>query len=176
LHNPSPFSLLFAHQCNGLSNFRDEEHNLPSKEQLVERLEYMTKVFFPAIKGKSNKTQQRMIERFNRTVLLNELPYLAKIMTLDPIIGDKLTLRYEGPYTVVHRNTGGAYILSDGTGALLEQPYAPSQLKGILDGTGKSNTYEVEKIIARRPHLLEPKKKRKVHLVKWKNYSSRLNT
>jgi len=159
LHNSSPFLLFFARQCNGLSNLCDEENNLLSQEQIVERLEYMTKVVLPAIKEKSDKTQQRMIERFNRTVLLNEFPDGAKVMTLDPILGDKLTSRYEGPYTVVRRNAGGAYILRDGTGALLERSYAPSQLKLVLDDTDESDIYEVEKIITHRPHLLELSKK-----------------
>lgn len=95
-------------------------------------------------------------------------------MTLDPIIGDKLTPKYEGPYTVVSRNAGGAYVLRDGTGAILGRSQAPSQLKLVLDDEDESDTYEVEKIIAHRPHLL--KKSKKEYLVKWKNYSARLNT
>jgi hypothetical protein len=174
LHNSSPFSLFFARQHNGFSNYCDEKNNPMSQELLLERLEYMTKIVFPAIKETTQNTQKRMIERFNRTVLLNEFPDGAKVMTLDPILGDKLTPKYEGPYTVVNRNTGGAYILRDGTGALLGRSYAPSQLKLVLDDEDESNTYEVEKIIAHRPHLLD--KTKKEYLVKWKNYSSKLNT
>ncbi|KAF9970951.1 hypothetical protein BGZ75_002059, partial [Mortierella antarctica] len=51
-------------------------------------------------------TQQRMIERFNATILHNDFPDGAKVMTLDPIKGDKLTPRYEGPFTVVRRTVG----------------------------------------------------------------------
>jgi hypothetical protein len=100
-----------------------------------------------------------MIERFNRTVLLNEFPDGAKVLILDPILGEKLTPKYKGPDTVVNRNAGGTYLLRDGTVALLSRSYAPSQLKLILDDEDESNTYEVKKIIARRPHLLDKTKR-----------------
>jgi hypothetical protein len=164
----------FARQHNGFSNYCDEKNNPMSQEQLLERLEYMTKIVFSAIQKRTQNTQKRMIERFNRTVLLNEFPGGAKVMTLDPILGNKLTPKYEGPYTVVNRNAGGAYILRDGTGTHLGRSYATSQLKLVLDDEDESNTYEVEKIIAHRPHLLD--KTKKEYLVKWKNYSSKLNT
>jgi hypothetical protein len=107
-------------------------------------------------------------------VLLNEFPDGAKVMTLDPILGEKLSPRYEGPYTIVQRNAGGAYILKDGTGTLLDRTYAPSQLKLVLDDADESDTYEVERVVAHRPHTHDSNKKE--YLVKWKNYSSKLNT
>jgi len=61
----------------------------------------MTKIVFPAIDKKSKETQAKMVERFNTTVLQNEFPEGAKVMTLDPIHAGKLNPRYEGPYTVV---------------------------------------------------------------------------
>jgi hypothetical protein len=174
LHNSSPFSLFFARQNNGFSHFCDEKDNPLTQDKLLERLEYMTKTVFPAIKENTENTQKRMIERFNRTVLLNEFPDGAKVMTLDPILGEKLSPRYEGPYTVVNRNAGGAYILKDGTGAVLERSYAPSQLKLVLDDADESDTYEVERVVAHRQHTHDNTKKE--YFVKWKNYSSKLNT
>ena len=56
LHNSSPFSLFFARQYNGFSNYCDEENNPLSEEKLFERLEYMTKVVFPAIKEERDNT------------------------------------------------------------------------------------------------------------------------
>ncbi|KAF9342594.1 hypothetical protein BGX26_007211 [Mortierella sp. AD094] len=49
-----------------------------SQEELLQRLEYMTTVVFPAIKKRSLATQKRMIERFNATILQNEFPDGAK--------------------------------------------------------------------------------------------------
>ncbi|KAF9312679.1 hypothetical protein BG006_004299, partial [Podila minutissima] len=110
----------------------------------------MTKTVFPAIQAKTRETQRRMIERFNKTVLHNEFPDGARVMSLDPLKGDKLSPRYEGPYTVVRRTTGGSYVLKDGTGALLGRNFAPSQLKLVLDDFEETTAYEVEKILNHR--------------------------
>jgi len=150
LHNSSPFSLFFARKYNGLTNYSDDKGEPASHETLLERLEYMTKIVFPAIQTKTRATQKRMIERFNKTVLHNEFPDGAKVMSLDPIKGDKLAPRYEGPFTVVRRTTGGSYELRDGTGALLGRKFAPSQLKLVLDDYEDTATYEVEKILDHR--------------------------
>jgi len=167
LHNSSPFSLFFARKFNGISNFSTEKKGvLLSQEELLERLEYMTKTVFPAIQSKTRETQRRMIERFNRTVLHNEFPDGAKVMTLDPIKGDKLAPRYEGPYTVVRRTTGGSYVVKDGTGEELGRNFAPSQLKLVLDDFESTEAYEVEKIL---DHREEPGEGVEYH-VKWKGY------
>ena len=146
LHNSSPFCLFFPRRFNGFHNVTDEKNALLSQKEMIERLEYMTKTVFPAIDEKSRVTQQRMIERFNRTVLHSEFPDGSQVMVLDPIRGDKFAPRYEGPYTVVRKNTGGAYILKDGTGTLLTWRYAPSQLKLTLDSLTEP-TYKVEKFL-----------------------------
>ncbi|KAF8926283.1 hypothetical protein BGZ52_005780 [Haplosporangium bisporale] len=127
-----------------------------TQEELLERLRYMTEVVFPAVEKKSRATQARMIECFNATVLHNEFPDGAMVMTLDPIKGDKLAPRYEGPYSVVERTAHGAYILRDGTDALLNRHYAPSQLKLVLDDFEDSDTYEVERITDHRQCKNDP--------------------
>jgi RNase H-like domain found in reverse transcriptase/Integrase core domain/Chromo (CHRromatin Organisation MOdifier) domain/Integrase zinc binding domain len=176
LHNSSPFSLFFARRFNGFHNVTDEKNDLLSQKEMIERLEYMTKTVFPAIDEKSRATQQRMIERFNRTVLHSEFPDGSQVMVLDPIRGDKFAPRYEGPYTIVRKNTGGAYILKDGTGTLLTRRYAPSQLKLALDSLTEPS-YEVEKILDAR---FTPEKEgvpaHYEYLVKWKDYESEFNT
>jgi transposase InsO family protein len=166
LHNSSPFSLFFARRYNGISNFSDTTEKLSSQEELLERLEYMTKTVFPAIDTKTRETQRRMIERFNRTVLHSEFPDGAKVMSLDPILGDKLSPRYEGPYTVVRRTTGGSYVLKDATGEELGRNFAPSQLKLVLDDFEATDTYVVEKILNHRQGPGGGMEYR----VKWKGY------
>jgi hypothetical protein len=131
----------------------------------------MTEIVFPAITQKAKLTQKKMIERFNATVLHNDFPDGAKVMTLDPIKGDKLTPRYEGPFTVVRRTTGGSYELRDGTGSLLGRNYAPSQLKLVLEDFEESPTYEVEKIIHHKAHPAEPGKW--LYRTKWRGYSDK---
>jgi hypothetical protein len=166
LHNSSPFSLFFARRFNGLSNFTNTTEVWTSEDELLKRLEYMTKIVFPAIQSRAQETQRRMIERFNRTVLHSEFPDGSKVMSLDPIKGDKLAPRYEGPYTVVRRTIGGSYVLKDGTGAELGRKFAPSQLKLVLDDFEETDTYEVDKIL---DHRQEPGEGM-MYLVSWKGY------
>ncbi|GJJ71808.1 hypothetical protein EMPS_04165 [Entomortierella parvispora] len=144
LHNSSPFSLFFARKANGFQNYSKSTKNVMTHKQLCDRLAYMTEIVFPAIDKKSEETQKKMIARFNATVLHNEFPDGAKVMTLDPIRGNKLTPRYEGPYTVVRRTTGGSYELRDGTGESLSRNYAPSQLKLVLEDLNTLPIFEIE--------------------------------
>ncbi|KAF9332047.1 hypothetical protein BG006_005084 [Podila minutissima] len=116
----------------------------------------MTEVVFPAVERRSQAAQACMIERFSATVLHSEFPNGALVMTLDPIKGDKLSPCYEGPYSVVEDTAHGAYVLRDGTGALLGRHYTPSQLKLVLDNFEDSVTYEVECIIDHRQSQNDP--------------------
>jgi len=173
LHNSSPFSLFFARRFNGFQQNVDTNNELLSTDKLLERLKYMTETVFPAIDAKSSETQRKMIERFNRTILHNEFPDGSKVMTLDPVLSDALSPRYEGPFVVVRKNTGGAYVLKDGTGKTLGRNYAPSQLKLVLDDYDDNPTYEVEEILN---HRNSSKGKGVEYLVKWKDYSSEFDT
>ena len=172
LHNSSPFSLFFARRFDGITQLSDATGVPATEEDLLKRLEYMTEVVFPAIQEKTRDTQRKMIERFNKTVLHNEFPDGARVMSLDPIKGDKLAPRYEGPYTVVRRTTGGSYVLKDGTGAELGRNFAPSQLKLVLDDFEATETYEVEKILDHRDIPGEGVE----YLVHWKGYGSKDRT
>lgn len=169
LHNSSPFSLFFARKANGFSNYTNDEDKVMTHEQLLERLKYMTEIVFPAVRLRSQAQQKKMIDRFNASVLHNDFPDGAKVMSLDPIKGNKLTPRYEGPFTVVQRSSHGSYILKDGTGAVLTRHFAPSQLKLVLDDFEDTKTYEVEKVL---DHRLGPDGPNDYeYFVKWKGFS-----
>ncbi|GJJ69417.1 hypothetical protein EMPS_01763 [Entomortierella parvispora] len=172
LHNSSPFSLFFARQYDGNSNFPRANVGAATKEELLERLQYVTDVVFPGIAAKAKETQRRMVERFNKSILLNEFADGAKVMSIDPIRGDKLAPRYEGPFTVVRKTTGGSYVLRDGTGEELKRNFAPSQLKLVLEDFEATPTYEVEKVLNHR----EPPGGGVEYLVKWKGYTAKDNT
>jgi len=74
LHNSSPFSLFFARPFKGFHLYKDDEKRCLDRDELLKRLEYMTTVVFPAVDEKARAVQQKMIERFNKTVLFNEFP------------------------------------------------------------------------------------------------------
>jgi transposase InsO family protein len=168
LHNSTPFSLFFARKANGFSNYTNEEGETLTQDELLDRLKYMTEIVFPAIEEKTKRVQSKMIERFNASVLLNDFPEGAKVMTIDPLKGNKLSPRYEGPYAVEKRTSHGSYILRDGTGAQLNRHFAPSQLKLVLDDFEDTITYEVEEIRSHREVKDEPGTYE--YEVKWVNY------
>lgn len=119
-------------------------------EVLLDRLKYMTATVFPAIKEKTKPVQAKMIKHFNASVLLNDFPGGAKVMTIDLIKGSKLSPEYKGPYTVETRTSHGSYILQDGTGTKLGHHFAPSQLKIVLADFKDTVSYEVEEIKGHR--------------------------
>lgn len=166
LHNSSPYSLFFARKANGESNYPADKDGNASHEELLKRFEYMNEVVFPAIETRVKTYQRRKADEFNRTVLLNDFATGALVMSLDPIRGDKLSARYEGPYTVVRKTTGGSYVLKDGTGEELGRKFAPSQLKLVLDDFEETPIYEVETILDHRERPGEGVE----YLVKWKGY------
>jgi len=77
--------------ANGFSNYTNDNGQVLSTEEMLEQLRYMTEIVFPAIEVKSKQTQKKMVEHFNAVVLQSDFPEGAKVMTLDPIKGDKLS-------------------------------------------------------------------------------------
>ena len=58
-----------------------------------------------------------MTDRFNKHYKHELFPDGAYVMVKDVLKGGKLDPKYEGPFKIVRRNTGGAYILQDNTGS-----------------------------------------------------------
>lgn len=176
LHHSSPYSLFFARRFNGIGNFEDTESNLMNSDKLLERLEYMTKVVFPAASERAKATQQDMIRKFNATVLHNIFPDGAAVMALDPIRNNKLDPKYEGPFTVVKQDRNGSYTLRDKTGDILKRKYVASQLKLALAEALDPNAYVIASVLKHRPP--DPKVGRLEHQyrVRWKGYSPKDDT
>ena len=70
--------------------------------------------------------------------------------------GGKFSFYFEGPYKVVKRNRGGAYLLLDHDGVLLHRSYAPAQLVSVPSPAeapaDTSDIRTVKKILAHRKH------------------------
>ncbi|KAF9141375.1 hypothetical protein BGX20_007416, partial [Mortierella sp. AD010] len=121
LHQSSPYSLFFARRYNGIGKYEFTESQLANNELLLERLKYMTEVVFPGASEKARATQQKMMDRFNDTASRSEFHEGTAVMALDPIKGNKLDPKYEGPYIVVRQDRNGAYVLKDATGTELHR-------------------------------------------------------
>ena len=92
----------------------------------------MHKVVYPGISIATKRAALDARQRFAATHPL--LPPLApgtRVMLRVYARNNKLEPRYDGPFTVIRRNRGGAYILANSNGVRHHSPVAPSHLKLI---------------------------------------------
>jgi transposase InsO family protein len=172
LHKSTPFSLMFGRQFNGFTDFSSVSSEPLSPEQLQDRLEYLTKIVYPAISGHSSKVQEHMIKRFKGVIKTNPFPDGAFVMVEDITRNNKMAPRYEGPFKVIRCTKGGSYVLQDNTGSLLPRNYPPSALKPIShDPITQDKSYEVEAILNHRGE-----DSNRQYLVKWKGYDTAHNS
>jgi hypothetical protein len=115
---------------------------------------------------------QRVTEDFALTerVLKDGFPAGAFVMLKEQRQGAAFNAKYSGPYKVLRRTRGGAYVLLDATGTLLPRNVAPQHLK-LIDPAGvhadESPSYEVEAILDHRGPVSD-----REYLVRWQGYDS----
>ncbi|CDH59310.1 hypothetical protein RO3G_15169 [Lichtheimia corymbifera JMRC:FSU:9682] len=168
--NTPPFSLMFARDMNAYRDYRKNgatSSKPMSHDELVERLQYMQGIVFPALKEKVEAYNQAMTDKFNSTHKLIDFPEQSHVMVRVQSRGSKLAPAFEGPYTVLRKTEGGTYVLQDETGALMPRDYVPSELKLISQDevVPIDELYELEAIINHRG-----KPGRRQYLVRWKGY------
>lgn len=173
LHSSTPFSLFFGRSFAGLTDFSSAESHLMTEEELERRLEYLTKIVFPAVSEKSAESQRKMIDKFNRSHRILEFPPGSFVMARDPLAEGKLAPKYQGPYKVMARTENGSYTLLDAMNQTLIRDYAPEQLKLVTQALDveTDESYEVEAILG---HELTPGGM--MYTVKWKGYDSSHNS
>ena len=75
-------------------------------------------------------------------------------MIIDPIRKNKFEPKYIGPYTIVRRARGGAYVLKDATGDLLDRHVPADMMKLIAKSKRKIDIekpiYQINKIVSHR--------------------------
>ncbi|KAG1427599.1 hypothetical protein G6F58_000971 [Rhizopus delemar] len=164
--NYMPFSLMFA---------QVKDKPPVSHEEFMKRIDYMTDTVFPVIENKTKAQIEFEQANFNGSHRLVDYAPGSHVMVRIPNKSGQLAPAYEGPYTVVRKNKGNAYILRDETGVLMPRAYTSVELKLIsneevieLDDEGNEIiNFEIEAVINHRG----PPKNRE-YLVRWKNYSS----
>lgn len=174
----SPFSLMFARKVNLPDDYGNKKKfTLPIEsmtvKELEERITYMDNIVFPAITQRTEKINEEYNKKFNQKNILVDIPVGTYVMVRLQNRSSKLAPIYEGPYTIVRRNTGGSYELKDEQNELLSRNYVPSELKIVtLDESSiEEEYYEVEDI---RDHRGE--EGHREFLTKWKGYSEKENT
>jgi hypothetical protein len=150
LHGSTPFSLFYGRPFPGFEDFRSVDSRLATPDQLRDRLEYLTKLVYPAVSEKSKRTQKRMIEKFNASHYITEFPDGSFVMAEDELASSKGAIHYEGPYIVVRRTSLGSYVIKDRLGNEMKRRFAPDQLKHAAAPSEDDTHYEVEYIHSHR--------------------------
>ncbi|KAF9342503.1 hypothetical protein BGX26_007383, partial [Mortierella sp. AD094] len=175
LHNSTPFSLFFGRPFAGLSNFSSAQPQPLSEDELINRIQYLTELVYPAIADKSQASQLRTAERFEATHHMVDFPIGSYVMIKDQEANSVFDAKYEGPFQVVQRTVRGTYVLRDAMQDILKRRYAPEQLKQAVvapDVLSQSSTvHEVEAILSHRFFEGEWQ-----YTVKWKGYPSSENS
>ncbi|CEP09771.1 hypothetical protein [Parasitella parasitica] len=131
-----PFNLMFARKMNAFVDHRTSDKckksSVMTYDQLIDRINVMPKVVFPAIMDKTNTYVDKMKNKYDKFKnLVNDFEKDTPVMVRIPTLEGSLTPSYMGPYTVVRKTKGGSYVLADKTGLLMDRDYAPSELKVI---------------------------------------------
>ena len=182
-HGSAPFSVMLARSFPGfrcsvlpaLSSQTDIPAPSNAYEDWLEVVAQVEAVVFPALRERRDDYNLRMANRFNKSHRLKSFAIGSYVMAKDETRVGKLSPPFEGPYKVVKRNRGGAYLLMDHDGVLLHRAYAPAQLLSIptpsTADTDVSEVFTVNKIIAHRRHGRGYQ-----YLVSWKGCPDSQNT
>ena len=142
--------------------------------------EKLVSLIYPAVSNRIRESKSAMMKRLDahrRLLLPTSIPAGSTVMLKDVTRSNKFEPKYVGPYIVLRRSRGGAYVLRDLTGDVLDRRVPGDQLKLVSkkarakDKDPKAVVYVVNKVIDHRgsPGAYE-------YLVNWSGYSDSDNT
>jgi hypothetical protein len=177
LHGSAPFSLMFARKLNEFKDYRSVK--VPAKrprhgtDMITQKIIDMSDIVLPAIVRRTQEIREASQKKFNQTHKIIEYPIGSLVSILKPTRTTQLEAKYNGPFTVVKKNKGGAYTLQQADGELLPKHYPPSALKSVSQDPilASEDRWEVESIINHKgtPGNYQYK-------VRWKGYDSDADT
>jgi hypothetical protein len=178
LFKSTPFSLMLGRSNHFLQDSSDCESDLISPEYLEKRWNEIHKVLYPTLADVKRSKDDKLVEQFNKTYAFKKeepFPTGSYVMLTNESKANKWEQIYEGPYKVVRRNTGGAYVLQDNTGALLPRNTSANKLKLISrDEIPNTQIKEIESIIDHRKSTkIEGSME---YMVKWKHIDADFNS
>jgi Chromo (CHRromatin Organisation MOdifier) domain len=169
---------MFAREPNPLCDYTGDEPVMVNLDDWKQNQRKILSVIYPAISDRIVSVKTRQSEHSDsqrRLVSPSAIPTGSTVMIKDPDRRNKFEPAYIGPYTVTRRSRGGAYVLKDATGDLLDRHVPIDQLKLIARRQRRIDKdqpiYEVQKILDHRgsPDSYE-------YLVHWKDFDETENT
>jgi hypothetical protein len=163
LHGSTPFTIFFGWKHNLFKDFREQIQAMATNDEIIQRVEQLQNLFYPAIVKRAEAAQKQMHDKFASQHKAKTILEGTMVMVVNETSKDKMEPWYEGPYKVVSRNRGGAYILMDRDGEVLGRNFAPSQLKMVLTDSWNEDSYAIHKFLDHRGAS-----GREQYLVEWK--------
>ncbi|SAL98505.1 hypothetical protein, partial, partial [Absidia glauca] len=132
LTNSAPFALMFARKMNDFDDYSNIAVNNTTlqtgNEEVMQRIKDMADIVIPAIVQRTKEVREASQKQFDSTHKIIDYPTGSLVSILKPTRTSQLETKYNGPFTVVKKNKGGAYVLQQRNGELLDKTYPPSAL------------------------------------------------
>jgi transposase InsO family protein len=175
----SPYTVMFGRAFNGFKDFSavepDSDYGVYVAKQLEKHKE-LQELIWPAIVERTHGIRQDRNQQFNNNEkIVKSLSPGTQVMALDQTRASKWDPVYEGPFTVIKQDQGGAYVLQDADGQILKRKMTINMLKPLEfpvsdDGTSSEEGdivhLEVKKIL---DHKQNSNGSGFSYLVKWKD-------
>lgn len=175
------YVLMFNRDLNEFDNYKNIKICLDKPiTEILEKNKTFKEEILPTINQRSKEVTKKRRSYLDKTQKqVEKLVVGSVVYAIDKTKQSKWDATYEGPFTIVDQNRGGAYTLKDKTGEILKRRFTIDMLKPVTQEGGDNDVekqnqeqhYKVEKI-------LKDKKVRgkQLYWVKWKDYSNRYNT
>ncbi|SAL96936.1 hypothetical protein [Absidia glauca] len=173
LTNSTPFALMFARRLNAFDSYSQVQPSTSTErsnnEELLKRIRDMKDIVMPAIVQRTTDVRSLKQQKFNATHKIVDYPIGTLVGLMKPIQPNQMEAKYNGPFTIVKKNRGGAYVLQQRNGELLPKAYPPSALKHLSDENDpdSQDRWEVQAIIDHRGSAGKYEYK-----VRWKGYTA----
>ncbi|SAM00562.1 hypothetical protein, partial, partial [Absidia glauca] len=113
LTNSTPFALMFARKINNFKNYKNIEAKKTSSGShpniMEDRIRDMTSIVLPAIIQRTKDVRGASQKKFDATHKIVDYPIGTLVSLLKPTRTNQMEAKYNGPFTIVKRNKGGAY-------------------------------------------------------------------
>ena len=164
-----PFALMFGRAPNPFHSYSTMKSVPPvPPEKLKEHWLNLTRNILPAVAEVLHDRQEQMAARWNATHnVIDDIEPGTYVMAVDPTRDSKMAEKFEGPYLVIRKNTGGSYELEDTMG--YKQPYLfpPDHLIRVPyyePTSNDENIHEISNILAHKGTGKDAS-----YLVQWKD-------
>ena len=134
LTGSTPFALMFGRPLNDLKDYSSDPPSTIPLDHWKAHQEKIVSLIYPAISERIRSGKDKLIQSINkhrRLLLPSSFPAGSTVMIVDPDRQNKFEPKYIGPYIIVRRSHGGAYVLKDAVGDLLDRKVPPDQMKLI---------------------------------------------